>query len=228
MDFALIRNSEIIQHLLKSILCHQAGVTEIAFFVSPLMQTAVIIQLQIIADDKRHNIMPQTFLEEQQPPNSSVSILKRVDALEAIMKFQQIVKALPGNCVIVREQFAHLLCNPLRLCRFPSSHLVWNLFIVSDSKPIQPGIGSTALEYGVKLLDKRFTWCIGEAVDHHVDTLEMIGGLHYIINLQCSVCNADGIRFENISRLLMGETASLHVVGVIGQVDLNFVINAAG
>ena len=79
----------------------------------------------------------------------------------------------------------------------------------------------------MKLFDKGFAWSIGETVNHHVDTFEMVGCFHDIVDLHGSFGNADGIRFKNISRLVMGETASLNVVGVIGQVNLNFMVDAA-
>ena len=55
----------------------------------------------------------------------------------------------------------------------------------------------------------------------------MVGGLDHIVNLDRPVRCADGVRLKDIARLIVGKAAALDVVGVIGQIDLDFMINAA-
>ena len=55
----------------------------------------------------------------------------------------------------------------------------------------------------------------------------MFGGLDHIANLDRLVRYADGVRLEDVVCLIMGEAAALNVVGVIGQINLDFMINVA-
>ena len=59
----LICNSKIIQIRLILILCCQTDICQIAFFIVPFFQSTIIEHLQIILDDKRNDIIFQTFLE---------------------------------------------------------------------------------------------------------------------------------------------------------------------
>lgn len=59
----LICNSKIIQIRLILILCGQTGICQITFFIVPFFQSTIIEHLQIILDDKRNDIIFQTFLE---------------------------------------------------------------------------------------------------------------------------------------------------------------------
>ena len=59
----LICNSKIIQIRLILILCGQTGICQITFFFVPFFQSTIIEHLQIILDDKRNDIIFQTFLE---------------------------------------------------------------------------------------------------------------------------------------------------------------------
>ena len=77
----IIRYSEIVKVLFESVLRGQAGVAQITTVVLPLFQTAIIEQLDVILNDERYNVIPQAFLEKKQTSDSSVSVLKRVNAL---------------------------------------------------------------------------------------------------------------------------------------------------
>ena len=59
----LICNSKIIQIRLILILCGQTDICQITFFIVPFFQSTIIEHLQIILDDKRNDIIFQTFLE---------------------------------------------------------------------------------------------------------------------------------------------------------------------
>ena len=90
--------------------------------------------------------MPQTFLEQEKPTDSSVSVLKRVDAFKAIVEFQQIVKALFGNCVILCKQFTHLTGNVIRLCGFfPFADHGEAFYIMYQQKPYECFLYSKSL-----------------------------------------------------------------------------------
>ena len=70
----VIRDSEIVQILPKPVLCRKAGITQIAALVRPLLQAAVVEHLDVVLDDKRHDVAPQAFFEKEQAPDSAVAV----------------------------------------------------------------------------------------------------------------------------------------------------------
>lgn len=79
----------------------------------------------------------------------------------------------------------------------------------------------------MQLFNKRFADGFLCIPDDKVNALKVIGCFDHIIHIDNTVLHADGIGFVNIPRLVMGQAAALDVVGVIGEVDLNFVVDAA-
>ena len=72
----LISNPKIIQIRFILILCSQAGIGQIAFFVVPFLQSTIIGQLQIILNDKRNNIVFQALLKHDQSAHTAVAVLE--------------------------------------------------------------------------------------------------------------------------------------------------------
>ena len=62
-------------------------------------------------------------------------------------------------------------------------------------------------------------------LDNHINAAKMVGSFNDIVYIENLIFNADGIGFKNISRLIVGQTAPFHVVGVVSQIDLCLVIN---
>lgn len=76
----------------------------------PVLQPAIVVELQLLRNDKRHDSVAQALLEQQQTPNATVAVLKkRVDALKPIVKVQQVVERLFLLRVVGREQCFHRL-----------------------------------------------------------------------------------------------------------------------
>jgi hypothetical protein len=80
----------------------------------------------------------------------------------------------------------------------------------------------------MQFLDELFRQRILRLRDNHVDALEVVYGFHNVIHIHGFPCDTDGIRFEDIARLIVGKTAALNVVGIIGQFDLQLMVDAAG
>lgn len=110
----VIRDSEIVQILLKPVLRRKAGITQVAALVLPLLQAPVVEHLDVVLDDKRHDVVPQAFFEKEQAPDSAVAVLERMDALKAVVKVKQIVKGFALNGVVFSKQFLHLSTDILR------------------------------------------------------------------------------------------------------------------
>lgn len=79
----------------------------------------------------------------------------------------------------------------------------------------------------MQLLDEGLAEYVGGAVYDHINTLKMIGGFHNVIDLYRTVRHADRVRFKDKARLVVGQSAALDVIGVIGQIDLNSMIDSA-
>ena len=99
-DQYLIPDPEIIQICLISILCCQAGIRKIPLFIVPLFQSAVVVQLQIIFDDKRDDIIFQAFLKHDQPAHATVSILEGMDSFKPYMEIQNDLEGDHSLCLI--------------------------------------------------------------------------------------------------------------------------------
>ena len=63
------------------------------------------------------------------------------------------------------------------------------------------------------------------AINYHVNALKMVDSFHHVVNVNRTIRYANGIRFKNVARLVGGKTAALDVIGIIGQLNLNFVVN---
>ncbi len=60
--FISICNSEIVQICLEAVLNSETGIYKETLFVIPFFQTSLVKQLQSILNDKRHDVVLQTFL----------------------------------------------------------------------------------------------------------------------------------------------------------------------
>ena len=79
----------------------------------------------------------------------------------------------------------------------------------------------------MQLLDQALCQTLVCPVDDKIDATEMVGSLNDVINAYTLAIEAYGIGLEYITRLLVGLTATLYMIGVVCKVDLRFVINAA-
>ena len=111
--------------------------------------------------------------------------------------------------------------------RFPSSDLVGQPLVITHGEPILTAVRSARFQDAVQLLDKRFRNLLLRLVDNQVDTTKVVCRLDYIVHVDALVRNADGIRFEYVTGLVMRQPAALYMVGVIGQVDLGAVVDAS-
>ena len=64
-------------------------------------------------------------------------------------------------------------------------------------------------------------------VDNEVDAMEMVDSFHDVIHVHYCVSDADSVRFEDIACLVVRQTATFDVIGVVGQVNLCSVVNAS-
>ena len=178
-------------------------------------------------NNKRHDIMFQAFLEHNQPTDTPVAVLEGVDALKPHMERKDIFKCHRFLAVILIEQPFHLRRHFLGQGRFPSADLIRQLFIIADGKPIFPCIARSGFQDKMQVLDEFLAELRFCALDDLVNTAEVIGGFDDIVHPHAFLGNADGVGFKNKARLIMGQAAALHVIGVIGELHLHLMINSA-
>ena len=90
----LIFDFKIIKIFLEFILRSKTSVEQISALTSPLRKTAVVEHLKVVINYERNNIVSQTFLEKYQSADTPVSVLKRMNTLEAVMKIKYFLKSL--------------------------------------------------------------------------------------------------------------------------------------
>ena len=94
-------NPKILHNSLESILSRKACVRKKASLRVPFLQTPVIEIFHIVLNNKRHNVILQTFLEHNKSANSSVTVLKRMNSLKLNVKRNNIFN---GFCFIQKLQ----------------------------------------------------------------------------------------------------------------------------
>src|SRR5690554_4922047 len=100
--------------------------------------------------------MCQTFLEHDKSSHPSVTVLKRVDSLEANMELKDVVKSDGSKTAVPREKLTNLFTDKLRWCRIHSANFIGYLLIFTGSEPRFATIAGSVLEKMVKFFNKRF------------------------------------------------------------------------
>lgn len=114
------------------------------------------------------------------------------------------------------KQLPHFVRHFLRQRSIGTAHLIRQLFVFPYPEPILSAVAGTGLENKVKFLDEFFRQSFACLINHQINTAEVIGSFNDIVHIDGAVLKADGIRFEDISGLIVGQSAPLHMVGVIG------------
>ena len=171
--------------------------------------------------------MLQALLEQDQPADAAVAVLEGVDALKLHMKFKEILEGDGFLAVVVGKQPFHLGGHILRKGRLHAADFVGRLFVIAHGGPVLFGVACTGFKEQVQMLDPLLAQPQLRAVDDLVNTAEMIGRFDDIVHADALVGDADGVGFKDIAGLVVGETAALDMVGIVGQFDLDFMINPA-
>ena len=92
-------------------MCGEAGITEIAVGLTPVLDAAIVEQPQVFGNDKRHLSALQTLPEKQQASHTPVSVLEGMDTLKTYMEVQYIIERHLLERVIVGKQSFHVAVN---------------------------------------------------------------------------------------------------------------------
>ena len=72
----------------------------------------------------------------------------------------------------------------------------------------------------MQTLDVALRQCRASRLDDDIQTAEMIRRLHHVVHRRILAERPDCLGLEYPPRLLMRESATLHMVGIVGEVDL--------
>lgn len=79
----------------------------------------------------------------------------------------------------------------------------------------------------MQFLDQRLGQPLFGAVDNEVDATEVVRRFDNVVYTDAFVLDANSVGLEDIACLVVRQSAALDMVGVLGQIDLSLVVNAA-
>ena len=195
--------------------------------MTPFVETSVIEHFQIICDDKGDDVISEAFLEHDEAPNTSIAILEGMNLLEAYVEVKNIVERLLLLAIVFAKERLHLAMHLIGRTGFHTTHLIGQTLVVANGKPILSAIRCARLEQLMNLLDHILGKSLLCMIDDEINTAEVVYSFKDIIHVNSVRGDTDGVGFIDITRLVVRQFAALDVVGVIGQVYLYAMINAA-
>ena len=169
----------------------------------------------------------QAFFEHNEASDAAVAVLEGVDALELAVEVEDVFQSPDWLAIVFLEQRFHLGVHFLGRAGGLTAHFIGQALVITHFKPVLPAIGGPGLENSMKFLDQGLCQFIFGVVNDIVYATEVVGGLNDIVYVDGLIRYADGIGFEDVACLLVGQTAALDVVGVVRQIDLCAVVDAA-
>ena len=109
-----------------------------------------------------------------------------------------------------------------------ATDFIRKFLIITNSKPIFSGIAGAILQNQVKFFDEFLRQSCFCMINNHVDTTKVICRFNHIIHIQHFFFYANSIGFKDISGLIMCQTASFHMVGVVCQINLCLMVYSTG
>ena len=79
----------------------------------------------------------------------------------------------------------------------------------------------------MQCFDEWFTQHLTGRIDDQINAPEVICRFHNIVNINRPGFNTDGIGFIDIPCLVVRQATPFHVIGIVGQFDLHFMIDTA-
>ena len=79
----------------------------------------------------------------------------------------------------------------------------------------------------MQFLDHRLGQPLFSAIDNEINTTEVVRRLDNVVYTDAFALDADSVGLKDIACLVVRQSAALDMVGVIGQINLSLVLNAA-
>lgn len=176
----------------------------------------------------------KAFLEHHQATDAAVAVLEGMDAFELAVEIDDIFERFRGLVVVGLEQGFHLGVHLLGRAGFSSAHFIGQAFVVAHVEPVFAVVGGPGLENSMEFLDQGLRQFIFGVVDDIVDTAEVVGGFYDVVHvdglafaLALVVGETNRVGLEDIPCLVVSQFAALDMIGVVGQINLRAVVDAA-
>ena len=89
-----VRNSEVIQCGFESILSCKTRIKKIAVLLIPLREPSIIERLHVVSNNERNNVMSKAFFKHDQSADTSIAVLKWMNALKANVIINNVFKGM--------------------------------------------------------------------------------------------------------------------------------------
>lgn len=77
----------------------------------------------------------ETFPEHDQSADSPVSVLKRMNGFESLMKINNVFESRTFPAVIFFQKYLDLIMDIFRVHCIIPAYLVWQFLVIADTKP---------------------------------------------------------------------------------------------
>ena len=192
----------------------------------PFPKPEVIELPQFFRNDEGRDPVFQALFKQYEPSDTSVAVLKRVDLLEARMEVDDIFERLV-DVPVPSKQFRHLAMNVFDRARLQSADRILQPLVISDREPPASAVARAALELRVQHFDVALGQSGARRFYHQIDTAEVVGGLHDVVDGQIAGQVAYRSGLEYPARLLARQAAAFHVVGIVCEFDLEPMVKPA-
>lgn len=183
--------------------------------------------MQFIGDDEWYYATLQALPKYQQTPHAAIAVLEWMDTFQPHVEVQYVVERYLFQRVVFCNQCLHTLVYLFRFRRCLTFHLVWQQFVFAHGKPIFLAVGGVGLQQLVQLFNVRLGDTVGGVVNNIVNAAEVVYRLDNIVDSGILGGDTESVGLKNVACLLFGQAATFNVVGVIGEVNLRTVVDAA-
>lgn len=192
--------------------------------IVPLPETFQISVSPFVVDDEGHHIVPQALLEQDQPTDSAVAVLKGKNPLKAHMEAQNVPALHLRQRFIFPNQRFQLGAD--LICRQHERHSAggFGASVLPRCDPFPAVIHRAKDELVMELLNEfrsQRLLCMVEDVvnaDTVIQDLHQIGHLHGLKGHRHLAFPEDGLH------LLPGQPVAGHAAGAVGQIDLDIIV----
>lgn len=179
-----------------------------------------------VADEWRHSVQPQAFLEHDEPADAAIAVGKRVHLLKHPVAHGHDERVVSQACVRAEHAFHELGYVCSRGCggggnTKPLNDFVVSSFVAADVAPRLLFLAGAVFENGVKTAHQRPVYRVIRVIEHVVERVKMVGGFNRVVYADLlAPVRKEAPGFENLCRLRFGECGTFHMVRVVRHEDL--------
>ena len=171
--------------------------------------------------DERGDFVAEGLLQQEDTAQATVVVGEGVDVFEGDVELQEFLQVGGGVCVgmeQVGEGSADVLWRDARGGSFGTE--------AAGAEAAVEGGGGAGGEDGVIAFDEGYGQRLHDSVEHGPDAAEVIDCLHQVVHLHRLEGRGDLACPVDLLHLFPGQTVAGHTVRVVGQLDLDVLVDA--